>query len=139
MKVGELSIDQKEKLNALMDLRNQLQKELDDLTKPKYGVFCFMWSGSKKSFERVFNRLKEIIEVNGKPAEGMVPIFTESEDTKLEDYGVVETSRINLWLLPETEIEVGDTVKLRGSLYRVVEVKSYLTIAKKVVLEKTEA
>ncbi len=39
VKVGELSIDQKEKLNALMDLRNQLQKELDDLTKPKYGVF----------------------------------------------------------------------------------------------------
>ena len=39
VKVRELSIDQKEKLNALMDLRNQLQKELDDLTKPKYGVF----------------------------------------------------------------------------------------------------
>jgi sorbitol-specific phosphotransferase system component IIA len=93
---------------------------------------------SKKSFERIFNRLKEGIEINGKPAEGMVSIFTESEDTKLEDYGVVETSRINLWLLPETEIEVGDTVKLRGTLYRVVEVKSYLTIAKKVVLERAE-
>jgi len=39
VKVGELTIDQKEKLNALRELRNQLQKELDDLTKPKYGVF----------------------------------------------------------------------------------------------------
>jgi hypothetical protein len=68
----------------------------------------------------------------------MVSIFTESEDTKLEDYGVVETYRINLWVLPETEIEVGDTVTLRGSIYRVVEVKSYLTIAKKVVLEKAQ-
>jgi len=76
--------------------------------------------------------------VNGKPAEGMVPIFTESEDTKLEDSGVVETSRINLWLFPETEIEVGDEVKLGGNLYRVVEIKDHLGIAKNVVLEKAE-
>jgi hypothetical protein len=39
VKVGELSIDQKEKLNALRELRNQLQKDLETLEKPKYGVF----------------------------------------------------------------------------------------------------
>jgi hypothetical protein len=39
VKVGELTIDQKEKLNALKEFKNQLPKEWDDLTKPKYGVF----------------------------------------------------------------------------------------------------
>jgi hypothetical protein len=51
---------------------------------------------------------------------------------------VVETSRINLWLLPETEIEVGGEVRLKGKLYRVVEVKDHLGISKKVVLEQAE-
>jgi len=39
VKVGELTIDQKEKLQFLKELREKLQKELENLTKPKYGVF----------------------------------------------------------------------------------------------------
>jgi len=39
IKVGELSIDQKEKLQFLKELRENLQKELESLEKPKYGVF----------------------------------------------------------------------------------------------------
>ncbi len=97
-----------------------------------------MWISSKRSFERVFNNLKETIEINGKPAEGMVFIYGESEDQKLDGYGIVETAHINLWLLPETEIEVGDEVRLKGKLYRVVEVKDYLGIAKKAVLERAD-
>jgi len=39
IKVGELSIDLKEKLQFLKELREKLQKELETLEKPKYGVF----------------------------------------------------------------------------------------------------
>jgi len=97
-----------------------------------------MWIPQKGSFKRVFNRLKEPIEINGQPAEGMVFVYGESEDQKLDGYGIVETSHINLWLLPETPVEVGDEVSLRGKLYRVVEVKDYLGIAKKAVLERAD-
>jgi sorbitol-specific phosphotransferase system component IIA len=97
-----------------------------------------MWTAQKRSFKRVFNRLKEAIEINGQPAEGMVFIYGESEEQKLEGYGIIETSHVNLWLLPETSIDVGDEVTLRGRKYRVIEVKDYLGIARKVVLEKAE-
>lgn len=97
-----------------------------------------MWIPQKESFKRVFSRLKEPIEINGQPAEGMVFVYGESEEQKLEGYGIVESSHVNLWLLPETPVEVGDEVKLRGNLYRVVEIKDYLGIAKKVVLERTD-
>lgn len=86
----------------------------------------------------MFSRLKEPIEINGQPAEGMVFVYGESEDPKLEGYGIVESSHVNLWLLPETPVEVGDEIKLRGNLYRVVEIKDYLGIAKKVVLERAD-
>jgi len=39
VKVGELTIDQKEKLQFLKELWEKLQKELETLEKPKYGVF----------------------------------------------------------------------------------------------------
>lgn len=97
-----------------------------------------MWIPQKGSFKRVFDRLKEPIEINGQSAEGMVFVYGESEEQKLEGYGIVGSSHVNLWLLPETSIEVGDEVKLRGNLYRVVEIKDYLAIAKKVVLEKAD-
>ena len=86
----------------------------------------------------MFNRLKEPIEINGQPAEGMVFVYGESEEQKLEGYGIVESSHVHLWLLTETPIEVGDEVKLRGNLYKVVEIKDYLGIAKKVVLERAD-
>lgn len=90
------------------------------------------------SFKRVFNTFKEPITINGVPSEGCVFVYGESEDKKLDEYGVWETSQVNLWLLPDTQIEVGDTVELRGKEYRVVEVKNYLNIAKKAVLEKAD-
>jgi len=97
-----------------------------------------MWISSKKSFEKVFNRLKEPIEINGQHSEGMVFVYGESEEQKLDGYGIIGTAQVSLWLLPETQIEVGDVVTLRGKNYRVVEVKEFLGIAKKVVLEKAE-
>ena len=97
-----------------------------------------MWTSSKKSFKRVLNRLKKSIEINGQPSEGMVFIYGESEDQKLDGYGVIGTAQVSLWLLPETQIEVGDSISLKGKSYRVVEVKDFLGIAKKVVLEKSE-
>jgi len=97
-----------------------------------------MWISSKKSFEKVFNRRKEAIEINSQPSWGMVFVYGESEDQKLDGYGVIGTAQVSLWLLSETRIEVGDVVTLRGKNYRVVEVKEFLGIAKKVVLEKAE-
>ena len=86
----------------------------------------------------MFRHLREPIEINGQPAEGMVFVYGESEEQKLEGYGIVESSHVNLWLLPETPVDVGDEVKLRGNLYRVVEIKDYLGIAKKVILERAD-
>jgi hypothetical protein len=39
IKVGELSIDQKEKLQFLKALRDEYQKQLESFAKPRYGVF----------------------------------------------------------------------------------------------------
>ena len=97
-----------------------------------------MWIPQKESFKRVFRHLREPIEINGQPAEGMVFVYGESEEQKLEGYGIVGSSHVNLWLLPETPVDVGDEVKLRGNLYRVVEIKDYLGIAKKVILERAD-
>jgi len=95
----------------------------------------FTWA---VSFRRVFDRFKEPIQINGLPAEALVPTHTRARDKTLDEFGIVEATKQEVWLLPETEVEVGDEVSLRGKKYRVVEVTQYMNVAKKVVLESAE-
>ncbi len=68
----------------------------------------------------------------------MASVHTTSENKALDEYGIIETSRQEIWLLPETPISVGDEVIFRNEKYRVVEVRKYLDIAQKAILEKAQ-
>jgi len=91
-----------------------------------------------QSFRTVFEMFKEPVLINGQPSYAMVSVHSMSENKTLEEYGIVETSGQEIWLLPETSISVGDEVIFRNEKYRVVEVRKYLNIAQKVLLEKAQ-
>ncbi len=91
-----------------------------------------------QSFKRVFERFKEPVQINGQPSYAMVSVHTTSENKALDEYGIIETSKQEVWLLPETQISVGDEVIFRNEKYRVVEVRKYLDIAQKAILEKAQ-
>jgi len=95
----------------------------------------FMWTSS---YRKVFDRFKEPIQINGRQEYALVYKISTSENKTLEEYGIIETSRQEIWLLPETQIEVGDEVLFRDEKYRVVEVVKYLNIAQKAILEKAQ-
>jgi len=91
-----------------------------------------------QSFKRVFEKFKEPVRINGEPSYAMAPLYRESENKALDEYGIIESSRQEIWLLPETRISVGDEVIFRNEKYRVVEVNKYLNIAQKAILEKAQ-
>ncbi len=91
-----------------------------------------------QSFKRVFEKFKEPVQINGKRSYAMVSVFSESENKALDEYGIIESSRQEIWLLSETQVNIGDEVIFRNEKYRVVEVRKYLNIAQKAILEKAQ-
>ena len=91
-----------------------------------------------QSFKRVFEKFKEPVQINGQRSYAMVSVFSESENKALDEYGIIESSRQEIWLLSETQVNIGDEVIFRNEKYRVVEVRKYLNIAQKAILEKAQ-